>query len=566
MYRILRPMQPVHFLANSLTGFSIDRPLLKFQQIPVTSSDEIPMGTDEVIYIAGLNMTEASYSTRYLHASSQTYLSVANDSRSAAFLAIYYEPNFCLVDPGSNNDRVFAPYVTSSTIEGYQNCSGHVGCIPSEWEENCHLVFRMQAGFILAGCLLIKAAYMVIVSFASRHSQKRQCLTFGDVLIAARLGSIQLSTECMLDVGDTRQREVQHQCHRHCKGEKPSMTGDEDGHCQKCAKFNKVSHVSTRPSPSRSTKQKKPFLSHLGQKALTQMMGLCFWTSIAVGYAAMMIFIYVTDGDDLKELGKTGFTPLTGDSLGLELLVMCLSNFPQLFFSVLYLLLIYNITLINMEYEWGKMETTGGRLRCSLVVGNQFDQSYYFNLPKKVLIPIIGFSIFTHWIISLAIQTTEEHIAGKSSSKVYNIVCHTSNPTTHHHNGANADRSESIQQHVSAAPASWSSSPPFAGSHSVIDARVTSLQCLAQSGYCAPLLESCTRFRKTAISNGVIVSTRRVDIICSSSDHSVVGKGPLYRRAGLSGGPVGEVLPNELYAGGAAPQEHGESPSRSGSR
>ncbi|KAK7733362.1 hypothetical protein SLS57_000377 [Botryosphaeria dothidea] len=143
---------------------------------------------------------------------------------------------------------------------------------------------------------------------------------------------------------------------------------------------------------------------------------------MAVGYAAMMIFIYVTDGDDLKELGKTGFTPLTGDSLGLELLVMCLSNFPQLFFSVLYLLLIYNITLINMEYEWGKMEATGGRLRCSLVVGNQFDQSYYFNLPKKVLIPIIGFSIFTHWIISLAIQTTEEHIAGKSSSKVYNII------------------------------------------------------------------------------------------------------------------------------------------------
>ncbi|OMP87042.1 hypothetical protein BK809_0007128 [Diplodia seriata] len=33
------------------------------------------------------------------------------------------------------------------------------------------------------------------------------------------------------------------------------------------------------------------------------------------------------------------------------------------------------------------------------------------------------------------------------------------------------------------------------------------------------------------------------------ADIIVVGQGPLYRRAGLSGGPVGEIVPDELYAG-----------------
>lgn len=77
---------------------------------------------------------------------------------------------------------------------------------------------------------------------------------------------------------------------------------------------------------------------------------------------------------------------------------------------------------------------------------------------------------------------------------------------------------------------------------------VSYLQCLAQSGYSALQPVSCMTFRKMATSSGVIVSyltSRSFDY----SNISAVGEGPLYRRAGLSGGLVGEIVPEELYAG-----------------
>ncbi|EKG17358.1 hypothetical protein MPH_05424 [Macrophomina phaseolina MS6] len=191
------------------------------------------------------------------------------------------------------------------------------------------------------------------MNISTRHKHKTHCLTFGDVLIAARLRSVHLSTECMVSAREMHWRQVKHRRHRHCKKADLSKTGEESGHCQKCAKFNQVSHLSSHPTPARATKQKKNFLSHMWQTALTQMIPPGFCTSIAVGYAANVVLMYIYEGE-LRELGGTGFSPLAGNSLSHELLVMCLSNFPQFSFSVLYPLMIYNFTLINMEYEWGQ--------------------------------------------------------------------------------------------------------------------------------------------------------------------------------------------------------------------
>lgn len=65
---------------------------------------------------------------------------------------------------------------------------------------------------------------------------------------------------------------------------------------------------------------------------------------------------------------------------------------------------------------------------------------------------------------------------------------------------------------------------------------------------------SYVTFRKMATSNGVTVSyltSRSFD----DSNIIAVGEGPLYRRAGLSGGPVGEIVPDELYAGRSSQAE-----------
>lgn len=59
------------------------------------------------------------------------------------------------------------------------------------------------------------------------------------------------------------------------------------------------------------------------------------------------------------------------------------------------------------------------------------------------------------------------------------------------------------------------------------------------------------------MSNGVIVSVQIGNISSSHADNEIVGKGPLYQLAGLSGGLVGEIVPNELYAGGGASPEDG---------
>ncbi len=50
--------------------------------------------------------------------------------------------------------------------------------------ETCRLSIRMFAAITLAGCLTIKAVYMIIVNVRARRRIKTDCLTFGDVIVA----------------------------------------------------------------------------------------------------------------------------------------------------------------------------------------------------------------------------------------------------------------------------------------------------------------------------------------------------------------------------------------------
>ena len=98
---------------------------------------------------------------------------------------------------------------------------------------------------------------------------------------------------------------------------------------------------------------------------------------------------------------------LPPDSLSSEQISFAVSNSAQLLYSTLYLLLIYNITLISMEHEWGKYEKTRRRPRCTIVQGEAFEESYLLQLPKRVIYPAMVFSSLMHWLLAQAISTTE---------------------------------------------------------------------------------------------------------------------------------------------------------------
>ena len=70
-------------------------------------------------------------------------------------------------------------------------------------------------------------------------------------------------------------------------------------------------------------------------------------------------------------------------------------------------MMIYNITLCSQEYSWGRLEHERRRLRCTIVKGEGFSQDYLLQLPKKILFPIMGFSVLTHWMLGEALQTQE---------------------------------------------------------------------------------------------------------------------------------------------------------------
>ena len=98
---------------------------------------------------------------------------------------------------------------------------------------------------------------------------------------------------------------------------------------------------------------------------------------------------------------------LAPDEPGSEQAAFWISNGAQLIYSTLYMLLIYNLTLISMEHDWGKLETQRRKLRCTIVKGKVFEQSYLLQLPKRIIIPAMVFSSLMHWLLAQAIGTRE---------------------------------------------------------------------------------------------------------------------------------------------------------------
>lgn len=327
----------------------------------------------------------------------------------------------------------FSPY-------GINDCSGtqSIRCTPQGNEtEKCRISVRMSALITLTICLMIKAIYMVVVNVASRHSIKSQCLTFGDVIVASAMDrDTRIYNECMVSAGDGYRHKVAHSCHKHCKDHEPSATGDSIGHCQKCSKFNVLNKAADLVHPSVAIKYKKSLLSNLGSTALIQMIILmfCSITMLAVSIFLAMEFGHAAarfqgrcitgslsgysctrsgEAKYLKEEFGTfgGFNSSAGvsssDYLTNEATAFIIANAAQILYSALYLLLIYNLTLISMELDWGKFETTRKRLRCTLVRGAAFNQSYLLQLPKKVLYPMMAFSAVMHWLLGQAISARE---------------------------------------------------------------------------------------------------------------------------------------------------------------
>lgn len=100
--------------------------------------------------------------------------------------------------------------------------------------------------------------------------------------------------------------------------------------------------------------------------------------------------------------------PLPTNRISSEIASYMISNGLQFVYSTIYLLLIYNLTLIFMEFDWGKLEKYGGRLRCTIVKGQQFNQSYLLQLPKRILFPTMIYSILMHWLLGLSMQAEEQ--------------------------------------------------------------------------------------------------------------------------------------------------------------
>jgi hypothetical protein len=113
------------------------------------------------------------------------------------------------------------------------------------------------------------------------------------------------------------------------------------------------------------------------------------------------------------------------DSLRSEFLAFIISNGPQLIFSALYLLLIYNVTLVSMEREWGKLEKQHTKIKVTLAKGKGLRQSYFLQLPPNVLIPIMTASSLMHWLLGQCIVAREwilMSIQDKKKHIIYDIA------------------------------------------------------------------------------------------------------------------------------------------------
>jgi hypothetical protein len=435
------PNQPVHFLANSIIGPSLL--IIPPQNVHYNvTSGEVPYSiwkdrTDDDQFGCWTAFRTGNY--HY----SRDWGSFSKDrSGMSSSVTVTYNST-CAAYRNATTDIALVTKEFHLDQDTVGICTGaSVSCTFGGLEEiSCRLNFRMQAGLMLAGCLLIKAVFMILFNLRGRRAAKSHCLTFGDVLVAASFDhGARIRNECMVNAGDGYRHQTSHMCHKHCKDQRSSATGDALGHCQQCKKFNTADKAADLIHPVISMKYKKSLISNLGVTAVTQMIILMVasaaMVSASIALAAIMAntaakYNYACRprtapstnqeycsqplGNYLNAMSGAwgGFnssvylTTLPGDSLASEQLSFAISNGAQLLYSMLYLLLIYNITLIIMEHEWGTFERVRRRPRCTIVEGEAFEQSYLFQLPKRVIYPAMGFSSLMHWLLGQAISTTE---------------------------------------------------------------------------------------------------------------------------------------------------------------
>ena len=436
--------QPVHFLANSVIGpswYILPPENVTYAPLEVISGPRSQsfgcwsaFRTGTYHYRQGLDAFDDSYGTQQdgsTFSSVTVFYDVLNCTRYLN--ATKYSTDL----EGEYFNGLSGPIVGNCTVLDVQCEYG------GDESTSCRINIRMQAALALAGCLMIKAIYMIIVNLKARYRVKSNCLTFGDVIAASLMEpEMRILNECMVNGGDGIRHRTSHVCHKHCTDITYSNTGDELGHCQRCSKFNSVDKAADLVHPVIANKFKKSLISNLGVSAVTQMIILTFTSAIMIALSIALAIYYgiaatnwdkcckgsspgdyfrigtkcnVSRGTYLNSRfgGWGGFNSsvtlatLPTDSLLSEQLSFTISNGAQLLYSMLYLLLVYNITLISMEHDWGQFEHKKQKLRCTILRGDAFYQSYLLQLPKCVIFPLMGFSALMHWLLGQAISTTE---------------------------------------------------------------------------------------------------------------------------------------------------------------
>ncbi|KAL8669565.1 MAG: hypothetical protein Q9168_005847 [Polycauliona sp. 1 TL-2023] len=431
-------------------------------------------------------------------------------------------------------------------------------------KEMCRLSVRMSAALILMGCLIVKAVYMLTIVLRGRKRIKTKCLTFGDVVAASVLDpSLQIKNECLLNAEDGHRHLVRHTCHpKHCRpGVEPSTTGDSIGHCQKCKKFNEINYAGDLLHPSIAIKYKKSLIANLGGNAVGQMailmlssvamFGISMVLAISVGAAAKTFrlgcidprksssmqalcdkgqahylkykFGYFGGFDTAADLGDLGM-----NSVNSEVTAFAISNGAQLLYSIIYLLLIYNFTLITMEHDWGRLERVRDRLRCTIVEGEGFKQSYLLQLPKSFLYPMMVFSSLMHWLLGQSISTKET------------IWADHSDPSNH--------VEFSRYNVVYGAYAVW----------------VSTILMLAQTGICwmafgysreGFMPQMYGSIRACCAATTQLTTFPKAGIMWGD-----LGEGEKFRHAGFSSDEVDEIIPAELYCGTEGDEDISDKP------
>ncbi|MCJ1478825.1 hypothetical protein MMC13_007509 [Lambiella insularis] len=448
---------PIHFLINSVVGpsFYVTPPgQVVYHPIPLSNSTNMyQYGASSS---ADLSCWSAFRTGIYTFPSDFNLMGdITQTTHTYSSVSVAYVDENCTEYRNSTrNFDLLGEYDSSREQLSAGSClmGDMVVCaLGGDMTQSCRLNIRMSAALTLAGCLVLKAAYMIVLNLQARKKVRTRCLTYGDVVVASALDpKLRIQNECLVNAVQGHRHKVNHTCHKHCTNPAPSETGDNLGHCQKCKKFNITDRAADLVHPVIAIKYKSSLISNLGVTAISQMMMLMLGSLVMVGVSIMLAVLvgiaattykrecssFPTDsmcstplGTYLNENfgGFGGFnssialTSLAPDNLGSELTAYSIANGAQFLYSLLYLLLIYNVTLISMEHDWGTLEKRRQRLRCTIVRGSGFVQSYLLQLPKRVLYPAMAFSALMHWMLGQAISTIEitwvDRIANTSHSQ-----------------------------------------------------------------------------------------------------------------------------------------------------